>query len=68
MESDGNGRICPAPIETIKGMIVRLDKVQPFDEKGFEAKKTELAQQIGARKNRTVYCKALLRLCTEMLK
>lgn len=33
-------------LKPTKGMIVRLDKVQPFDEKGFEAKSTELAQKM----------------------
>ncbi len=33
-------------LKPAKGMIVRLDKVQPFDEKSFEAKKAELAQKM----------------------
>lgn len=32
-------------LKPTKGMIVRLDKVEPFDAKAFEAKKDELARQ-----------------------
>jgi len=47
MKQMGTVGLVQLQLKPTKGIIVRLDKVQPFDEKDFEAKKAEIAQKMG---------------------